>query len=108
MVIIDKLPFATPSDPVLQARLDHLRRQGLNPFLQYQLPTAVITLKQGVGRLIRDASDRGVLVLCDPRLRSKSYGRTFLKSLPAMPVTDNVEAVRAFFQTENQVAEVSR
>ncbi|MBI1421986.1 MAG: DEAD/DEAH box helicase [Gammaproteobacteria bacterium] len=96
-VIIDKLPFATPSDPVLQARLDNLRRQGLNPFMQYQLPSAVITLKQGVGRLIRDSGDRGVLVLCDPRLRSKSYGRTFLQSLPRMPVTDSVEAVRHFF-----------
>ena len=93
-VIIDKLPFATPSDPVLQARLDNLRRQGLNPFMEYQLPAAVIMLKQGVGRLIRDASDRGVLVLCDPRLRGKAYGRIFLQSLPPMPVTDSVDAVR--------------
>jgi ATP-dependent DNA helicase DinG len=97
-VIIDKLPFATPSDPVLQARLENLRGQGLNPFMHYQLPTAVITLKQGVGRLIRDASDRGVLVLCDPRLRSKAYGRIFLQSLPRMPITDSVEAVKTFFQ----------
>ena len=96
-VIIDKLPFATPSDPVLQARLEHLRNQGLNPFMHYQLPAAVITLKQGVGRLIRDTSDRGVLVLCDPRLRGKAYGRTFLQSLPTMPVTDSVDAVKAFF-----------
>jgi ATP-dependent DNA helicase DinG len=101
-VIIDKLPFATPSDPVLQARLENLRSQGLNPFMQYQLPTAVITLKQGVGRLIRDASDRGVLVLCDPRLRSKSYGRVFLQSLPRMPVTNNIAAVQAFFQNAPQ------
>jgi len=106
VVIIDKLPFATPNDPVLQARLDHLRRQGLNPFMQYQLPTAVIALKQGVGRLIRDATDRGVLVLCDPRLRSKSYGRTFLQSLPRMPVTDNVETVRAFFKPARRAKEV--
>jgi ATP-dependent DNA helicase DinG len=96
-VIIDKLPFATPSDPVLQARLENLRSQGLNPFMQYQLPSAVITLKQGVGRLIRDASDRGVLVLCDPRLRSKAYGRTFLQSLPPMPRTDRIDDVKAFF-----------
>lgn len=101
-VIIDKLPFATPSDPVLQARLENLRSQGLNPFMQYQLPTAVITLKQGVGRLIRDTSDRGVLVLCDPRLRSKSYGRVFLQSLPRMPITHNIAAVQAFFQAEAQ------
>ncbi len=104
-VIIDKLPFAMPSDPVLQARLANLRKQGLNPFMQYQLPTAVITLKQGVGRLIRDASDRGVLVLCDPRLRSKAYGRTFLQSLPPMPVTDDIAAVRAFFQPNLQALE---
>jgi ATP-dependent DNA helicase DinG len=97
-VIIDKLPFATPNDPVLQARLQHLRGQGLNPFMHYQLPAAVITLKQGVGRLIRDVGDRGVLVLCDPRLRGKAYGRTFLQSLPAMPVTDSIETVKAFFQ----------
>lgn len=106
VVIIDKLPFATPSDPVLQARLDHLRRQGINPFMQYQLPTAVITLKQGIGRLIRDATDRGVLVLCDPRLCSKSYGRTFLQSLPRMPVTDDVDTVRAFFQPARRAKEV--
>ena len=105
-VIIDKLPFATPSDPVLQARLTNLRKQGLNPFMQYQLPSAVITLKQGVGRLIRDAGDRGVLVLCDPRLRSKAYGRTFLQSLPSMPVTDNVEAVKAFFRPAARAIEV--
>ena len=104
-VIIDKLPFATPSDPVLQARLENLRRQGLNPFMQYQLPAAVITLKQGVGRLIRDASDRGVLVLCDPRLRSKAYGRTFLQSLPTMPVTDSVDTVKAFFAPTAQAIE---
>jgi len=104
-VIIDKLPFAMPSDPVLQARLTNLRKQGLNPFMQYQLPTAVITLKQGVGRLIRDTSDRGVLVLCDPRLRSKAYGRTFLQSLPHMPVTDDIANVRAFFQPNVQALE---
>ena len=97
-VIIDKLPFATPSDPVLQARLENLRGQGLNPFMQYQLPAAVIMLKQGVGRLIRDAADRGVLVLCDPRLRTKAYGRTFLQSLPKMPVTDSLNDVSAFFR----------
>ena len=74
--------------------------------LQYQLPSAVITLKQGVGRLIRDAGDRGVLVLCDPRLRSKAYGRTFLQSLPSMPVTDNMEAVKAFFRPAARAIEV--
>ncbi|MEJ2440118.1 MAG: ATP-dependent DNA helicase, partial [Gammaproteobacteria bacterium] len=107
-VIIDKLPFAAPNDPVLQARLEKLREQGKNPFMQYQLPAAVITLKQGVGRLIRDTADRGVLVLCDPRLRSKAYGRTFLQSLPQMPISDSLDTVRQFFQpaTEAMGAEL--
>lgn len=96
-VIIDKLPFAAPNDPVLQARLDALREQGANPFMHYQLPKAVIMLKQGVGRLIRDASDYGVLMLCDPRLRTKSYGKTFIRSLPAMPQTDSVAEVSTFY-----------
>lgn len=96
-VIIDKLPFASPGDPVLQARIDALRRQGRNPFIEYQLPNAVIALKQGAGRLIRDIDDRGVLVLCDPRLRRRSYGRVFLDSLPDMPRTGDVEDVRDFF-----------
>jgi ATP-dependent DNA helicase DinG len=96
-VIIDKLPFASPGDPVLQARIEALRSQGVNPFMAYQLPAAVITLKQGIGRLIRDHTDRGVLVLCDPRLRSKSYGRIFLESLPDIPRTQAPDDVRAFF-----------
>jgi len=106
-VIIDKLPFAMPGDPVLQARLENLRRQGLNPFMHYQLPSAVITLKQGVGRLIRDASDRGVLVLCDPRLLSKAYGKTFLQSLPGMPRTNDIATVRAFFAPSSRSQEVT-
>jgi len=96
-VIIDRLPFGSPGDPVLQARIEALRRQGVNPFMAYQLPNAVIALKQGIGRLIRDHSDRGVLVLCDPRLRSKAYGRVFLNSLPRMPRTHDIDAVEAFF-----------
>ncbi len=96
-VIIDRLPFAAPGDPVVQARIESLRQQGEDPFLTYQLPHAVITLKQGVGRLIRDVSDRGVLVLCDPRLLTKSYGRVFLDSLPPMPRTRKLERVQAFF-----------
>jgi ATP-dependent DNA helicase DinG len=98
-VIIDKLPFGSPGDPVLQARIEALREQGGNPFMEYQLPRAVINLKQGVGRLIRDRDDRGVLVLCDPRLRSKAYGRIFLKSLPEMTRTSNLDNVHAFFTT---------
>jgi ATP-dependent DNA helicase DinG len=96
-VIIDKLPFSSPGDPVLQARIEALRNQGVNPFMEYQLPHAVISLKQGIGRLIRDRSDRGVLVLCDPRLRTKSYGRIFLKSLPPMPRSSSLDAVHDFY-----------
>jgi ATP-dependent DNA helicase DinG len=96
-VIIDKLPFASPGDPVLQARSDALRRQGRNPFLDYQLPNAVIALKQGAGRLIRDVDDRGVLVLCDPRLRQRAYGRVFLNSLPGMRRTGNLRDIHDFF-----------
>jgi ATP-dependent DNA helicase DinG len=97
-VIIDKLPFASPGDPVLQARIDAMREAGGNPFMEYQLPQAVITLKQGVGRLIRDVNDRGVLVLCDPRLGSKSYGRIFIDSLPPMSKTRKLEVVQRFFR----------
>jgi ATP-dependent DNA helicase DinG len=96
-VMIDKLPFSSPGDPVLQARIEALRKQGMNPFMEYQLPAAVISLKQGIGRLIRDHTDRGVLVLCDPRLRSKSYGRIFLNSLPEMPRSSDIDAVHEFF-----------
>jgi ATP-dependent DNA helicase DinG len=96
-VIIDKLPFASPDDPVLQARASAMQGSGQNPFMGYQLPTAVIALKQGVGRLIRDEQDRGVLVLCDPRLRSKGYGKVFLASLPAMPRTHALADVQLFF-----------
>ncbi|MEQ6341087.1 MAG: ATP-dependent DNA helicase [Gammaproteobacteria bacterium] len=103
-VIIDKLPFASPGDPVLQARLDALRAQGGNPFMDYQLPHAVITLKQGVGRLIRDVNDRGVMMLCDPRLFSKPYGRTFINSLPPMIRTRKLENVQRFFELETQSA----
>jgi len=83
-VIIDKLPFASPDDPLLQARCEDVRRQGGDPFSQIQLPQAVIALKQGVGRLIRDVSDKGVLVICDDRLVNRPYGEVFLKSLPDM------------------------
>lgn len=97
MVLIDKLPFASPGDPVLQARIDAQRAAGGNPFFDVQVPEAVITLKQGAGRLIRDVQDRGVLVLCDPRLVNKGYGRVFRSSLPPMPVTQRLADVQAFF-----------
>ncbi|QSA95562.1 ATP-dependent DNA helicase [Methylococcus sp. EFPC2] len=97
-VIIDKLPFASPGDPVLGARLETLKRKGLSPFGAYQLPTAVIALKQGVGRLIRSSEDRGVLMLCDPRLVGKPYGKVFLNSLPPMRRTRLLAKVEAFFR----------
>jgi ATP-dependent DNA helicase DinG len=86
IVAIDKLPFASPDDPLLKARLEGIRRRGGNPFMEYQLPQAVLSLKQGVGRLIRDFDDFGVIVLGDPRLRTKAYGSVFLHSLPPSPV----------------------
>ena len=101
-VIIDKLPFASPGDPVLKARIDNIRKKGGNPFFDFQLPTAVITLKQGAGRLIRDVNDRGVLMLCDPRLITKSYGKIFLDSLPAMMKTRNQEKVEGFLKIKQQ------
>jgi ATP-dependent DNA helicase DinG len=99
IVAIDKLPFASPDDPLLKARLEGIRRRGGNPFFEYQLPQAVLALKQGVGRLIRDMDDFGIIVLGDPRLRTKAYGRVFLDALPPSPViTDG--AVGALFLTE--------
>jgi len=96
-VVIDKLPFAAPNDPVLRARSAALKRAGRNAFTEQHLPRAVIALKQGAGRLIRDVEDRGVLVLCDPRLDTRSYGRVFMRSLPPMPVSRAIGEVAAFF-----------
>lgn len=98
LVVIDKLPFAPPDDPVLSARIDHLKRQGRNAFFEYQLPRAVISMKQGAGRLIRDENDRGVLMVCDPRLVGKPYGRRIWQSLPPMRRTREVDEVLAFFE----------
>ena len=93
LVVIDKLPFGSPDDPILKARLEGLKRAGRNGFMEYQLPQAVLSLKQGVGRLIRDPDDFGVVMLGDPRLTTRSYGRAFLSSLPPMTVTrDSGEA----------------
>jgi ATP-dependent DNA helicase DinG len=86
IVAIDKLPFASPDDPLLKARLEGIRRRGGNPFFEYQLPQAVLALKQGVGRLIRDFDDFGVIVIGDPRLKTKAYGQVFLEALPPSPV----------------------
>ena len=100
-VIIDKLPFAPPDDPVLAARIDKMNEEGKNAFMEYQLPYAVITLKQGAGRLIRDEADSGVLMICDPRLISKPYGRRIWQSLPPFKRTRFLADVQAFFENIN-------
>jgi ATP-dependent DNA helicase DinG len=97
LVVIDKLPFAPPDDPVLSARLDALTKKGLSPFVVHQLPQAVITLKQGAGRLIRAETDRGVLMICDTRLVDKPYGRRIWQSLPPFKRTREIDVVRKFF-----------
>jgi ATP-dependent DNA helicase DinG len=96
IVAIDKLPFASPADPLMMARLEFIRREGGNGFTEHQLPQAVLAMKQGAGRLLRDQNDYGVIVLCDPRLTSKGYGRMFLKSFEPMPTTASFDDVAAF------------
>ncbi|HSR70393.1 MAG TPA: ATP-dependent DNA helicase [Acidobacteriota bacterium] len=95
-VLIDKLPFQVPSEPVVAARLNYLKEEGLDPFNSYSVPQAVITLKQGLGRLIRSRLDRGILAVFDSRLRTRRYGRTFLESLPKCPLTDNIADLENF------------
>jgi ATP-dependent DNA helicase DinG len=101
LVIIDKLPFSPPDDPVLAARIEALERKGLNGFVHHQLPEAIINLKQGAGRLIRDETDRGVLMICDPRIITKPYGRRIWQSLPAFRRTRDAAVAKAFF-TEHE------
>ncbi len=96
VVMIDKLPFASPADPLMMARLEFIRREGGNGFTQHQVPQAVLAMKQGAGRLLRDQTDYGVIVLCDPRVTSKSYGRMFLDSLQPMPTTSSLDEVAKF------------
>lgn len=100
LVIIDKLPFAPPDDPVLSARIEQLKKQGHNAFMEYQLPRAIITLKQGAGRLIRDENDRGVLMICDPRIITKQYGKRVWQSLPPMRRTRDETVAVAFFSEQ--------
>ena len=99
LVIIDKLPFAPPDDPVLAARIEQMKKQGRNAFMEYQLPRAIITLKQGAGRLIRDETDRGVLMICDPRIIGKHYGKRIWQSLPPMKRTRVEAEAVGFFNT---------
>jgi len=105
LVIIDKLPFSPPDDPVLAARIDAMEKKGLNGFVHHQLPEAIINLKQGAGRLIRDERDRGVLMICDPRLISKPYGRRIWQSLPPFKRTRDPEVAKAFFDKQSVEAE---
>jgi ATP-dependent DNA helicase DinG len=97
-VIIDKLPFDPPTEPVTQARIERITSQGENPFYHYQVPAAIITLKQGLGRLIRSTEDRGVLSILDSRILTKEYGKLFLQSLPAAPVVQKREAIKRVFE----------
>ncbi|MGA7312764.1 MAG: ATP-dependent DNA helicase [Silvibacterium sp.] len=99
-VIVDRLPFAVPSDPVVQARMRAIEEGGGNAFFEYQVPSAVITLKQGFGRLIRSLDDRGVLMLLDPRIQRRRYGRVFIESLPPYRITQDITAVEAFFASK--------
>jgi ATP-dependent DNA helicase DinG len=97
LVIIDKLPFAVPSDPVVEARIRRIREQGGDPFYDYQVPRAALALKQGFGRLIRSRSDRGVLALLDNRISKQRYGQVFFDSLPDYGFTTEPDQVEKFF-----------
>ena len=99
MVIIDKLPFKSPADPLMMARLEYIKKIGGNGFIDHQLPTAVLALKQGVGRLLRDQKDFGVVVLCDPRIKNKNYGKTFLEGLFPMQATELLNEVKNFLES---------
>jgi ATP-dependent DNA helicase DinG len=101
LVVIDKIPFSPPDDPVLSARINALEKQGLNGFVHHQLPETIINLKQGAGRLIRDETDRGVLMICDPRLISKPYGKRIWQSLPPFKRTRDLQVVEQFFEVLN-------
>src|SRR5205085_10488697 len=96
-VIIDKLPFTSPGDPITAARIDAIRARGGEPFGEYQVPLAILALQQGLGRLIRHRTDRGVLAILDPRLRTKGYGRRFVESLPPAPAVHDLAQLEAFF-----------
>ena len=107
IVAIDKLPFASPADPLMMARLEYLRRQGANGFMEHQLPLAALSLKQGAGRLLRDHSDYGVVVLCDPRITQKRYGKMFLQCLEPMPSTSALNEVSSFLAAHERKGAVA-
>ena len=106
-VIIDKLPFAVPTDPVVAARTKFIDENGGKSFFDYSVPQAIISLKQGIGRLIRSKTDRGVIAILDSRLRTKSYGRDFLNSLPKAKITSELGDVAAMFETDAKSASES-
>ena len=93
-VIIDKLPFDPPTEPMVEAKIEYINARGGNAFLSYQIPSAIIALKQGLGRLIRNSQDRGILAILDKRIVTKRYGRQFLSSIPACPTTDSLSEVK--------------
>jgi len=97
LVVLVKLPFAVPTEPILQARMEALQREGRDPFSHYSVPQASLRLKQGFGRLIRSKTDTGVIAVLDKRIRSRSYGRRFLRDLPPAPIIDTTEEVARFF-----------
>jgi ATP-dependent DNA helicase DinG len=105
-VIVDKLPFASPADPITSARIDAIREQGGDPFGDYQVPLAILALQQGLGRLIRHRRDRGVLSVLDPRIKTKGYGRRFLSSLPPAPIVHDLRDIAAFFGPDGPQADV--
>jgi ATP-dependent DNA helicase DinG len=97
-LIIDKLPFDSPGDPLVAARIESIRARGGNPFMEYQLPSAIISLKQGLGRLIRKSSDRGLLSILDTRMITSRYGRFFFLSLPEIPLSHELPDIHRFFE----------
>ncbi len=107
VVAIDKLPFGSPADPLMMARLEFIRRNGGNGFTEHQIPQAVLAMKQGAGRLLRDQNDFGVIVLCDPRITSKNYGRKFLQSFEPMPSTSSIEEAKSFLRAHEAAGVVT-